>query len=183
MPASLDRYFTREEVLAFPDDGKRYELVYGELLVSPSPALPHQRVLRRLLLALEPYVARHRLGETLTSPADITWGRGDDILVQPDLFVTGAAHLGATRWDSLTDFLLFVEILSPSTARYDRFTKRRLYQEMRVPLYWLLDLEKRRAEIWTPEGTSPTYEARLLSWHPAGTTDAFTLELAELFAP
>lgn len=180
MPASLDRYYTRHEVLALPEDGKRYELVYGELLVSPSPTVPHQRVLRRLVVALEPYVARHGLGETLMSPADISWGRNDDILVQPDLFVVGATQKGATRWETLSDFPVFVEILSPSTARYDRFTKRRLYQEMRVPLYWILDLQHRRAEVWTPEKSSPEYEEQLLSWHPAGADEALTIELAEL---
>lgn len=182
MPASLDRYYTRDEVLAFPDDGNRYELVYGELLVSPSPALPHQRVLRRLLMALCPFVDRNALGEVLFSPADISWGRRDDILVQPDLFIVGTSQKGATRWETLSDFPFFVEILSPSTSRYDRFTKRRLYQEMQVPLYWILDIQRRRAEIWTPEQTLPEYEEHQLTWHPAGASEALTLDLAELFA-
>lgn len=183
MPASLDRYYTRDEVLAFPDDGNRYELVYGELLVSPSPAVSHQRVVLRLATALVPYVKRYSLGEVLASPADLSWGRSDDILVQPDVFVVSAAQAGAMRWEALSDFSLFVEILSPSTARYDRFTKRRLYQEMRVPLYWILDLHNRRAETWTPEQTSPEYEERRLTWQPPGATEALTIDLAELFAP
>jgi len=183
MPASLDRYYTREEVLAFPDDGNRYELVYGELLVSPSPALPHQRAVIRLVNLLTPFVERCALGEVLLAPADISWGRRDDILVQPDVFVVGASQKGATRWETLSDFPLFVEILSPSTSRYDRFTKRRLYQEMRVPLYWILDIQNRRAEIWTPEQTAPEYEERQLIWHPAGAAEALTIDLAELFAP
>lgn len=183
MPASLDRYYTREEVLAFPDDGNRYELVYGELLVSPSPALPHQRVLRRLLMALEPFVRLNALGEVFFSPADISWGQRDDILVQPDVFVVGASQVGATRWETLSDFPLFVEILSPSTSRYDRFTKRRLYQEMRVPLYWIVDIQNRRTEVWRPGQTVPEYEERHLTWHPAGAPEALTIDLAELFAP
>lgn len=183
MPASLDRYYTREEVLAFPDDGNRYELVYGELLVSPSPAVPHQRLFFRLAALLAPYIKSHALGELLGSPADISWGRRDGILVQPDIFVVGPAQTGATRWETLSDFSLFVEILSPSTARYDRFTKRRLYQEMRVPLYWIVDIQNRRAEIWTPEQTSPAYEEHQLSWHPAGAPEPLIIDLAELFAP
>ncbi len=103
--------------------------------------------------------------------------------MQPDLFVVGASQKGATRWETLSDFPLFVEVLSPSTSRYDRFTKRRLYQEMRVPLYWILDLHNRRAEIWTPEQTAPEYEERRLTWKPAGVSESFTLDLAELFAP
>ena len=70
--------------------------------------------------------------------------------------------------------------LSPTTARYDRFTKRRLYQEMRVPLYWLIDIDQRRAEVWTPEATFPVIETQSLTWQPAGTSEAFILELATL---
>lgn len=183
MPASLDRYYTRDEVLAFPDDGNRYELVYGELLVSPSPALPHQRVTGRLFIALKTFVDRNALGEVFFSPADISWGRRDDVLVQPDLFVVGASQKGATRWESLSDFPLFVEVLSPSTSRYDRFTKRRLYQDMRVPLYWILDIQNRRAEIWTPEQTVPAYEERQLTWQSTGAPEPLIIDLAELFAP
>ncbi|HEX4932492.1 MAG TPA: Uma2 family endonuclease, partial [Gemmatimonadaceae bacterium] len=70
MPAALDRYFTREEVLAFPEDGNRYELVHGELLVSPSPRTPHQRAVGDLYFSLRTYLARGSFGEVLMSPAD-----------------------------------------------------------------------------------------------------------------
>ena len=84
MPA-LPAFYSREMVLALPDDGQRYETVHGELLVTPSPRLRHQDVLARLHRTLAEYVERHGLGKVLFSPADISWG--PDILVQPDLFV------------------------------------------------------------------------------------------------
>ena len=182
MPAQLDRYYTRADVLAMPDDGHRHELVHGELLVSPSPRVPHQRVLRRLLVPLSAYCERTGAGEVLSSPAELSWGR-EDILAQPDLFVIGPRQAGTNDWDALRDFPLFVEILSPATTRYDRFTKRRLYQEMRVPLYWIVDIANRRVEEWTPDATVAQYVTGTLSWHPAGVQEPFEIALDALFAP
>ncbi|MBK6458835.1 MAG: Uma2 family endonuclease [Gemmatimonadetes bacterium] len=180
MPAALDRFYTREEVLAFPEDGNRYELVHGELLVSPAPQARHQRAIARLLVALARYLEEHSAGEALMSPADISWGGLPDVLVQPDLFVV-PPHLGRVRdWGEVEQLSLVIEVLSPTTARYDRFTKRRLYQEMRVPLYWLIDIDQRRAEVWTPEATFPVIETQSLTWQPAGASEAFILELATL---
>src|SRR5688500_8510854 len=79
------RIWTREEVLALPDDGNRYELIGGQLLVSPSPRAVHQHALAELFKLVAPYVDRHRLGITLWSPADLDLGLGD--VSQPDLFV------------------------------------------------------------------------------------------------
>lgn len=182
MPAAVDRFHTRDEVLAFPEDGNRYELVYGELLVSPSPTLLHQLVVGRIFAALHAHVERHALGRAFMSPADLSWGR-NDVTVQPDVFVVSPICRSADRWETLLAFELFVEVLSPATARYDRFTKRRLYQEMGVPLYWVIDIERRRAEVWTPGASVPAYEEARLVWRPEAGGEAFELSLAALFAP
>ena len=85
MPDTARRY-TVDEVLAFPSDGTRYELVQGELLVTPAPSQTHQRVLARLHLAIGPYVAAYGgVAVVFFSPADVIWGPED--YVQPDLFV------------------------------------------------------------------------------------------------
>lgn len=183
MPAALDRYYTREEVLAFPDDGNRYELVHGELLVSPAPRLAHQQVVLKLAVALSPYLKQHRLGQLCISPADISWGGRADLLVQPDLFVVNEQESRAREWLDITHLHLVIEVLSPTTARYDRFTKRLLYQEMQVPLYWVIDIDQRRAEVWTPEATFPVIETDVLSWQPAGASSPLHVQLAPLFAP
>lgn len=182
MPAQEQRYYTRDEVLAFPEDGNRYELVYGELLVSPAPRTPHQRVTGNVYHALRVFLDRYPgLGEAMMSPADVSWGREVDVAVQPDVFVIAPPDCGAIEWDQLRHFHLFVEVLSPATARYDRFTKRRLYQEMGVPLYWILDPQSERAEIWTPDSSSPVFEASRLMWAPQGASDPFTLELGVIW--
>ncbi len=181
MPAVLDRYYTRSEVLAFPDDGNRYELVHGELLVTPAPSFGHQDVVLDVATRLRDYAKAHGVGHVMISPADISWGRPDDVLVQPDIFVVAPDDARSRQWHLLRSFLLIVEVLSPSSARYDRFTKRRLYQEMGVPLYWVIDSANRRAELWTPGATFPSYETERLTWHPEGAAAPCVIELAPLF--
>jgi Uma2 family endonuclease len=183
MPAALDRYYTRGEVLAFPDDGNRYELVHGELLMSPAPRRNHQRVVFKLAKLLSEYVSLQGLGEVLLSPADISFGRRVDVLVQPDVFVVGSEYPRDQEWEAIRSLSLVAEVLSPATARFDRFTKRRLYQEMQVPLYWIIDSETSRAEVWTPDATTPIFESERLSWQPAGAAAPLVVGLAELLEP
>lgn len=174
-------YHTADMVRALPDDGNRYEVVHGELLVTPAPRLLHQRIVRRVTVAIERYLESHPVGEVLTAPADISWG--PDILVQPDVFVAPTAETRTGDWSRVRTLLLAVEVLSPSTRRADRFTKRRLYQEQGVALYWLIDPEARAVEVWAPEATVPAIEAERLRWHPAEAREAFVLEIEELFRP
>ena len=65
--------------------------------------------------------------------------------------------------------------------RHDRFTKRKLYQDRGVPLYWILDADDCRAEVWTPSDEFPRLEREQLVWHPDGALTPFVLPLAELF--
>jgi Uma2 family endonuclease len=74
-------------------------------------------------------------------------------------------------------------VLSPSTPRHDRFTKRRRYQEARVPLYWIIDGDGRQVEVWTPADAFPRIERDRLLWQPEGAGAPFTLPLQELFRP
>jgi Uma2 family endonuclease len=174
-------YYTADMVRSLPDDGNRYETVYGELLVTPAPRAWHQIVLVRLIQALGGYVERDRLGQLLCSPADISWG--PDLLVQPDLFVVPWDEIRPLTWERIKHLLLVVEILSPSTARADRFTKRRLYQEVRIPAYWIVDADEHLVEVWTPDAALPTVEHDRVAWLSAGATEPFMLSVPELFRP
>lgn len=174
-------YYTAEMVRALPDDGNRYEAVHGELLVTPSPREIHQRVLGRLHLALGNYLERHPVGALYTSPADISWT--PDTLVQPDLFVVALDEARAGEWSRFRTLLLAVEVLSPSSVRQDRFTKRRLYQEVGVATYWVVDTVTRSIEVWTPEAVFPQTVTNVLKWHPAGEDEALTIPLDKLFRP
>jgi Uma2 family endonuclease len=178
MPAPLE-FYTREMVLALPEDGNRYETVWGELLVTPSPRVRHQVVLMRLVEELAPYLRREPVGLLLASPADISWG--PDILVQPDLFVIAKEQAGARDWPEITRLELVVEVLSPLSARADRFTKRRLYQAQGVGTYWVVDAEAHKVEVWTPGAALPRIETERVRWRPAGAGEGLEIELAELF--
>src|ERR1041385_7301164 len=148
MPETTGRW-TRDMVLALPDDGNRYELFDGELLVTSAPSVLHQMAVTALIKRLLPYVPAHRLGQLLTSPADLSLD--GEQLAQPDLFI---APLGSgptpTRWEDVPNPILVIEILSPSTARYDRIVKRRRHQVAGVPEYWVVDLDARVVERWRP---------------------------------
>lgn len=160
----------------------RYESVHGELLVSPAPRAWHQEVIGRLYVAMRLYLDRELVGHVWSSPADISWGL-PDTLVQPDVFVTSLDQARTLEWGQIRHLMLAAEVLSPGSARADRFTKRRLYQEQRTPLYWVIDADARVAELWTPETRFPRLEHELLTWHPADASTPFTLELEALFRP
>ena len=178
MPRS--EYYTAEQVRNFPDDGNRYETAHGELLVTPAPRREHQLVLARLYLAIANYLAVHGIEGALWSPADITFG--PDTLVQPDLFVVDQWSVHHAReWADIRELYLVIEALSPSTERADRFTKRRLYQEQRIPSYWIVDIDQLLVEVWTPDAATPFVERDRLVWrHPELDTDC-VVELLQIF--
>ena len=182
MPAVV--YYTADMVRALPEDGNRYETVHGELLVSPSPRRFHQIVLGRLHIELGKYFQAEGLEGLLFSPSDISWD--SDTLVQPDLFVADAGELrseSGEEWSPVRTLYLVVEILSPSSLRADRFTKRRLYQEQGIRPYWVVDIENRQAEVWASAALLPVVERERLVWrHPHAKTEC-VVELAELFRP
>jgi Uma2 family endonuclease len=175
-------YYTADMVRAIPDDGNIYEVVHGELLVSPAPRLWHEEVAARLLETVRAYLRQYPVGLAIGSRSDLSWGLRD-VLVSPDLFVVPLDEARRLDWLSLRTVQLAAEVLSPSSMRADRFTKRRLYQERGVPLYWVIDPEERFVEIWRPEDDFPRIERHALVWTPAGGSTPFALELTELFRP
>ena len=181
MGMAAPTYYTADMVRALPDDGNRYEVVHGELLVTPAPRLWHQELSARLLAALRAYSDRERVGVVLASPADISWGR--HILVQPDVFVVPVEEARLQDWSKIRQLLLAAEVLSPSSTRADRFTKRRLYQERGVSMYWMVDGDAQLVEVWQPEAEFPAIERDQLTWHPEGASRPFMLTLKDLFRP
>ena len=174
-------YYTADMVRAMPDDGNRYEVVYGELLVTPAPRAWHQVLVHRLSVAIELYLRTEPVGIVLTAPADISWGR--DVLVQPDVFVVLPEEARTLTWSRMQTLLLVAEVLSPSTARGDRMLKRLRYRDAGVPLYWLVDGDERSVEVWTPADDFPAIEHDRLVWQATGARMPFTLTLEELFRP
>jgi Uma2 family endonuclease len=181
MVMAAPTYWTAEMVRALPEDGNRYEVVYGELLVTPAPRPWHEVIQTRLILALGRYLEREPVGVVLGSRADISWT--PDTLVQPDIFVVPLGEARTLDWTQYRSLTLVAEVLSPSSLRADRFIKRRRYQEAGVPLYWIVDGDARQVEVWTPDARFPTLERERLVWEPAGARQPLVLELEELFRP
>jgi Uma2 family endonuclease len=184
MPAEIGRRWSPREVRqlieASPLATPRYELVDGELLVTPSPSYPHQRAVVRLIVALTLYLDEQRVGRLIPSPSDVELE--SDSITQPDLFVVSTDECRRVMREGLPvkNLLLAIEVLSPSSSRHDRVRKRPLYQR-HVPDYWIVDLDARLIERWTPSDDRPELITETLSWHPSGTTAAFTLELPTYF--
>lgn len=184
MPAQRapHRRWTEQEFYSARDAaprGERWELVDGEVLVTPSPHWVHQRIIVRLMVLLDAYVRTQALGELFASPLDVKLEAG--LVLQPDLLVVPAGEL-RRRSDIVRRLLLAVEIMSPSSARHDRVTKRPRYQRNRVPEYWIVDDVSQTIERWTPDDERPELLAEQLVWHPSGASEPFVLDLERFFA-
>jgi Uma2 family endonuclease len=173
--------WTADMARALPDDGNRYEVLDGELFVTPAPSAPHQQAAGRLFTILDAYVSANGLGVALFSPADIEFGPGR--LLQPDLFVAPPTPSGRIRsWRDITSLLLSVEITSPSTARADRLRKRTIYQSQGVPEYWIVDLDARVVERWRPGDERPEILADTVAWAPRADATPLEIDLPRYFA-
>ena len=175
------RDWTVQRVLALPEDGNRYEVVDGELLVTPSPTFHHQDAVLALAVRLKPFVDSSGAAYLSISPADIELD--ERTLVQPDLFVfelPGGRR--PERWKDITRILLAIEVLSPSSARADRFVKRRRYQRQGIPEYWIADLDSRLVERWRPGDDRPEILSETLAWQVAQDAQPFELDLPAFFA-
>lgn len=127
---------TWDDYAALPDDGKRYELMEGELIVSPAPAFGHQEIVAELTAILRPYAKKHALGKVVASPLDV---RLDEHTVcQPDLVFIRTERLGIVAEQVLGAPDLVIEVLSPGSAQRDRRVKAALYARFGVPHYWIV---------------------------------------------
>jgi Uma2 family endonuclease len=181
MPVRVpDLDWTVERALALPEDGNRYEVLDGELFVTPAPSWGHQSLLAMLFRRLGQYVDDHRLGWTRWSPADIVFSPRR--LLQPDLFVVPWREDGPPKtWSEVKSLLLVVEVLSPSTARADRHRKREIYQSEGVPEYWIVDGDARLIERWRAGDDRPEILTDALIWQPLPDVAPLRVDIPALF--
>ncbi len=147
-PASLR--FTYEDYLLLPED-RRYEVIDGDLFMTPVPGTPHQRLVGNLYLRLRRHVDDHGLGEVLVAPCDVVLSPTD--VVQPDLLFVAAdrlAIIGEKYISAAPD--LVVEVLSPSTEDRDRTLKTELYAGFGVRELWLAETDAKTIEVLTNSG-------------------------------
>ena len=176
MLMAATKVWTLEELDALPDDSNKYELVHGELLVTPAPGGHHGEIAANLNRILVPYVIAHDLG-LVYFPRDVIQRDGSQL--EPDLMVRerGTGSLPRT---SMPAPILVVEILSPSTRRHDRETKRAFYLEIGVTEYWIVDPTTRAiTSVW--HGRPDTITTSQLIWHPAGASSPLLIDVESVF--
>ena len=170
----------RQLIADSPLQTPRYELVDGELLVTPSPNRAHQLAVKMLLRSLDDYLATTPVGYVLPSPFDVELE--PESITQPDVFVVSPSD-----WERLAtemparDLLVAIEVLSPSSSRHDRVRKRPFYLR-HVSEYWIVDTDARVIERWTPDEERPEILTAKLEWQPRGAAEPFLLMLPTFFA-
>ena len=139
-----------QDYLSMPDDGRRYEILEGDLAMTPSPVVNHQRLVARLYLLFQHWVESGAGGEVFLAPLTVILA--DDDVVEPDLFWISAARIpGLVKKHVHGAPDIVVEILSPSSARRDRTVKSRVYHRHGVKEYWLVDPASRSITLLTRE--------------------------------
>ena len=149
MPAQVEPRMTVADLEVLPDDGNRYELIEGELIVSRAPGLTHQRISGNLFAALRRFLDQHSLGEILATPGVVF----DDFNgVIPDLiFMSNERRANIVAGERLIGPPeLVIEIVSPGVenSRRDRVAKRQIYSRFGVDEYWIVDPNDRTLEIY-----------------------------------
>lgn len=181
MPDRVRKRWTLEELHSLPDDGNKYELIHGELFVTPAPTVSHETILARLTRILDPYVAANGLGFVYRPRAVITTGK--DTEVEPDLMVRHATEdTSAAGWASPPMPILVVEVASDSTRRRDRVHKRGIYAELGIPEYWMVDGEDRTVRV-VRLGHDDVVARDSISWHPTGVDAPLAIALVDVFGP
>jgi len=155
MATEIKPLLTVVDLDLMPDDGNRYEVIEGELLVSRAPGLAHQRVSRNLLVIISRYLEQYPIGEVLATPGVMLSELSGVI---PDLiFISNERRSGIASGERVLGAPdLVVEIVSPGAenARRDRVAKRHLYGKYGVKEYWVIDPEQRIIEIYRSQDGS-----------------------------
>ena len=177
-----DRY-TYEDYQQLPE-GAPYELIHGHLVMSPSPTIQHQRLVRKLSQGLTDHVeGDERGGEVFFAPIDVRLS--DETVVQPDvLYVSSdrAERIGEEEIDGAPD--LVMEVVSPSTSHLDVFDKKRLYEQSGVREYWIVDPDSETVEVHVLADDELTLHERRVEKGTvtSGLLESFTIHLADLFS-
>jgi len=151
VPGPQQGSWTYTDYAALPDDGRRYEIVNGVLLMAPSPSGSHQDTVGEIFSYLRTHVKLAGLGLVRLAPFDVELSPQD--VFQPDILVVLNAHLDKVLEKKVVGAPdLVVEVASPGTAAFDRLTKYDVYARAGVPEYWIVNPERRTVEVLVLEG-------------------------------
>jgi len=144
---------TYEDYCQLPNDGRRYEILAGEIAVTPAPSPRHQELLLNLARLLDEHVRSRSLGKVYVAPIDVILAQTS--VVQPDLVFVGSERLFLVSNRGIEGPPdLAVEVLSPTTEAQDRGTKLQLYARYGIPHCWLIDPDSRGFQVYELAGTA-----------------------------
>ncbi len=176
------QHWTYAEFERLPDDGNRYEVIAGELVVSPSPDFSHQEIIGRLHVLMRVFADAHKLGRLIVGPFDVLFAEGDYLV--PDLLFVRTDRTSIIRKRGVEGPPdLVVEVLSDSTGFRDRGIKRERYARYGVAEYWVIDPRSALIEVYRPlvDAEGPTVTSGTLDWQPVPGGPTLTLDLMVLF--
>jgi len=177
--ATRTRRWTRADIDRLPDDGNRYEVVDGELFVSPPSSPAHDVVTTELSFRLHDFLKRAGIGFASGAHPAVVFVDSDSH-VEPDIIAYERPAVLPKKWDTMPKPFLIVEVISPTSVRRDRVAKRTLYERERVADYWIVDTDARSVTV-VSSGLPDRLLTDRLEWRPAGSTQAFELDLQEFF--
>lgn len=180
MSNRVQKKWTREELHSLPDDGNKYELIRGELFVTPAPTVSHETIVARLTRILDPYVAANDLGYVFHRGAVVNVDEESE--VEPDLMVRQPPDREDAGWADGPLPILVVEVASDSTRRRDRVRKRGIYADAGIPEYWIVDGRDRTIRIVRLGHEDVTTQDSLV-WHPDGVDTPLVISVADVLWP
>lgn len=153
-----DIKLTVDQLKHFPEDGKRRELIGGQLYVSTAPSIRHQLIIKRITTSVDIYLSQNPLGEILPG-VGVIFGKTDGVI--PDVVFVSNERLELLEQDRMfaaPDWV--IEVLSPGNSDYDLETKRALYHQQGVRLYWIVDPERREVLVFEGDAEEPQIYGR-----------------------
>lgn len=169
---------------SLPDDGFCYEIIDGELFVSPSPSIEHQNAVSALLTEMRYYARSKNLGLVLTAPIGVQLPE-HAVIVQPDVLFIGRERLDIVGDDLIVGAPdLVVEVLSPSNWVFDRTRKQKAYEQAGVREYWIVDYRARTVDVLVLEGHEYVQRGQYRQGDaaPSEALPGFTIPVADIFA-
>lgn len=179
-PTEQDRH-TYEDYQQLPE-GAPYELIRGHLVMSPSPSIEHQRLVRILSRAVDDHIRGANEGEMFFAPMDVRLS--DDTVVQPDVLYVSAERADRVKEEEIEGAPdLVIEVVSPSTSHVDTFDKKQLYETHGVREYWIVDPDTETVEGGTPGDDGYVLHQRHVETGTVSSTllTDFTVDLSTLF--
>lgn len=174
--------FSYKDYVKLPDDGKRYEILNGDLKMSPLPITYHQEVVSNVFYELIFFIKKEESGRIFIAPYDVVLDEFN--IVQPDIiYVSKENNNIITEKNIKGSPDLVIEILSPSSAYVDLVEKKEIYEKFKISEYWIIDPQKQWLEIFSLKGSKYTSSVKIdrKGKIKSSTLNKFNIDISRFF--